>query len=131
MKKKDIKILDKMMSKEEFLYENYDKDVYILFFNDGYNDINDEAMQTFRKIIDSTANSQQFKNAVFALAKNELINEFSDETNKSTKLCLYKNGKTISDNFTIDENEDRPKEKKENHGIIEKLERKFLAKTIR
>lgn len=94
--KMEITMLDKTKILQQFLWENFGKDIYILFFNYNSNIIADKTMNLFRKMID---NKNVFgANAMFVAAKCDIVldNKCSKVTNK---ISMYRNGTLIIDSY--------------------------------
>ena len=96
--KMEISMLDKTKILQQFLWENFGKDIYILFFNYSPEIITDKTMNLFRKMID---NKNVFgPKAMFVAAKYDILQDQSTQkSNKINKISLYRNGTLILDNY--------------------------------
>ena len=97
MLKLNVSILDTHKTKEEFLSNNYKNDCYILYFNDGYEELNHEVMKTF--IFKITCQKMMKSEIVehFAIARNDVLNETSPDELHSIKFLQYKFGEQFEE----------------------------------
>ena len=92
-----ITMFDKNKMMQDFLWENYGKDIYILFYTFTPNIISDKTTTLFRKMVD---NRKVFGDkAMFVAAKYELIQDSSFPVNNSNKISMFRNGTLIIDNY--------------------------------
>jgi hypothetical protein len=103
MMKMNVTMLNKNTRLQQFLWENFNNDVYILFYNYEYENDVDKAMNTFRNMLE---NKQEFgPRALFVAVDYEILNENKNllflNLRLKPKISLYRNGTLSIENYQI------------------------------
>ena len=95
MMKSNVTMLNKYTIFSQFLWENFDKDIYILFYK--YSKIPDKAMAIFQMMLQNRVNSDN--NSLYAAISYDIWDESESSINnsKDSKISLYRKTELLID----------------------------------
>lgn len=99
--KMNVTLLDKNKRFQQFLWENFDKDIYVMYYKYDQEEDLDEIMNQFRHMIENR--TVLGTNILFASINIDILKK-DPEVYYETKISFYRKGKCLTDKYQFGDN---------------------------